>query len=399
VPRENLLDRFGRIEEDGTYTSPIENVNRRFFTTIGTLVQGRVSVGGAAISATKSALTIAIRHGLRRRQFGPPGSDDEALLLDYRVHQRRLMPPLATTIALHFAQEKLVAWLDEAFTTHDYDEIQRRKLEAFAAGVKATATWHATQTIQTCREACGGAGYLAENRFSRLKADTDVFTTFEGDNTILLQLVARGLLTDFREHFSDLGRLELVRFAGGEAYERVVERTLARQLVGAVQDALPGGDDDDRLEDRDHQLELFRWREERLLTSVARRLQRGMSDDGDAFTVFNAVQDHVLETARAHVDRLVLEAFSDAVERCGDDTLRPPLDRLFALHALTILHRERGWFFEHGRMNVRRSKDMIGVINRLCTEIRQDADVIVDAFAIPDQALAAPIGLREPPGH
>ena len=58
------------------------------------------------------------------------------------------------------------------------------------------ATWHATATIQACREACGGAGYLAENRLTTLKADTDVFTTFEGDNTVLLQLVAKGLLTE-----------------------------------------------------------------------------------------------------------------------------------------------------------------------------------------------------------
>ena len=67
-----------------------------------------------------------------------------------------------------------------------------------------TSTWHATRTIQECREACGGAGYLAENRFTALKADTDVFTTFEGDNHVLLQLVAKGLLTDYASEFEDM---------------------------------------------------------------------------------------------------------------------------------------------------------------------------------------------------
>jgi acyl-CoA oxidase len=33
--------------------------------------------------------------------------------------------------------------------------------------LKALGTWHATRTIQECREACGGAGYLSENRFPR----------------------------------------------------------------------------------------------------------------------------------------------------------------------------------------------------------------------------------------
>src|SRR3954464_1114022 len=97
VPRENLLDRYAQVAPDGTYTSPIENPTKRFFTMLGTLIQGRISVSGASISATKVALTIAIRRALNRRQFGPPGGQEEALLLDYRTHQRRLFPGLATT--------------------------------------------------------------------------------------------------------------------------------------------------------------------------------------------------------------------------------------------------------------------------------------------------------------
>ena len=66
-------------------------------------------------------------------------------------------------------------------------------------GLKAANTWHATRAIQEAREACGGAGYLAENRLIALKADTDVFTTFEGDNRVLTQLVAEELLTAYAD--------------------------------------------------------------------------------------------------------------------------------------------------------------------------------------------------------
>nr|WP_257911187.1 hypothetical protein [Janibacter limosus] len=48
VPRENLLGRYGDIDEQGRYSSPIESVNRRFFTMLGTLVRGRVTVGAGA---------------------------------------------------------------------------------------------------------------------------------------------------------------------------------------------------------------------------------------------------------------------------------------------------------------------------------------------------------------
>ena len=114
------------------------------------------------------------------------------------MHQRRLFPLLARTYALHFAQERLAADLHEVFSHEDASERDRRALESRAAGTKALGTWHASRTIQECREACGGAGYLSVNRFDALRADTDVFTTFEGDNTILLQLVAKGLLTDYQ---------------------------------------------------------------------------------------------------------------------------------------------------------------------------------------------------------
>ena len=179
VGRDALLDRYATVHPDGTYESPIENPAKRFFVMLGTLIQGRVSVCGASITASKSALDIAIRHALERRQFGPPGRE-EALLLDYRTHQRRLLPALATTYGLHFAQARLVDRLHEAFCV-EVPERRRRELETLAAGLKAAASSHATATIQACREACGGQGYLSENRLGALRADTDVFTTFEGD--------------------------------------------------------------------------------------------------------------------------------------------------------------------------------------------------------------------------
>src|SRR2546423_11353669 len=158
VPREGLLDRFGSVTRDGTYTSPIANDTRRFFTMLGTLVSGRVSVSGAGLSAAKLALAIAIRYGLRRRQFRVPGGDEEVILLDYLQHQRRLLPALATTYALHFAQSALVASLHSARDGDSADAYEQRAIETVAACLQAVSTWHSTQTIQTCREACGGGG-------------------------------------------------------------------------------------------------------------------------------------------------------------------------------------------------------------------------------------------------
>ena len=53
VPRENLLDRFGSIDDAGRYSSPIPSSGRRFFEMLGTLVAGRISIAAASVSAAK----------------------------------------------------------------------------------------------------------------------------------------------------------------------------------------------------------------------------------------------------------------------------------------------------------------------------------------------------------
>jgi acyl-CoA oxidase len=396
VPRDALLDRYGSVAADGTYSSPIESTSRRFFTMLGTLVQGRVSVSGAAVSAAKSALTIAVRYAEARRQFKAPGSDREVPLLDYVQHQRRLLPALATTYALHFAQAGLVASLHEVFSKGDQaDELSRRKLETLAAGIKATTTWHATHTIQTCREACGGAGYLSVNRLPGLKADTDVFTTFEGDNTVLFQLVAKTLLTNYQQEFGELDAIGTVRFVADQVLETVVERIGGRAIVQRLIDAVPGRDEDVNLRDRGYQLSLFEWREKHMLDGVTRRLRSGISDGEDPFDVFNSAQDHVLAAARAHIDRVVLELFVEAIDECEIEPVRELLDRLCDLHVMSMLERDRAWFLEHGRLTPARAKAVVAAVNELCGELRPHASMLVDAFAIPDVVLAAPIALGD----
>ncbi|SFO09330.1 Acyl-coenzyme A oxidase [Geodermatophilus obscurus] len=389
VPREMLLDRYGQVAEDGTYTSSIENETRRFFTMLGTLVRGRVSVGGSAGAATRMALDIAVRYGEVRRQFTAPGRDREIVLNDYLVHQRKLLPALATSYALAFAQEELVGTMHDIQTAvHEHgeevDEAAQRELESRAAGLKAAQTWHATRTIQTCREALGGAGYLAENRLPQLKADTDVFTTFEGDNTVLMQLVAKGLLTGYRDAFGSLDGWGRVAFVADMVRETVLERTAARALVTRLVDAVPGREDVLPLRDRGWQLAMLEFREKHTLEGAIRRLRRNAATDGmEPFEVFNSVQDHVLRTAQAHVDRIVLEAFVAGIERAADPGARALLDTLCDLYALSTIEADKGWFLEHGRLTPARSKALTATVNALLRELRPHMVTLVDGFAIP----------------
>lgn len=384
VPRENLLNKYADVAEDGTYSSPIENPGRRFFTMLGTLIRGRVTVGGSAGAAARVALDIATRYALQRRQFQAPDDDHEVLLMDYLVHQRRLFPLIARAYALQFAQNELVAKTHDLQTADDPDPEEQRELESRAAGLKAANTWHATWAIQEAREACGGAGYLAENRLIALKADTDVFTTFEGDNHVLMQLVAKELLTAYADDIKGMSPVEWVRFAANFAGERVLKRTAAETIIQTIIDTRQDSEEEGSLFNRGTQLKMFEDREEYMIATVARRLQ-GKSKEMSAFDAFNAVQDHVLHAAQVHIDRIVLEAFVAGIDSCEDEEARKILGLVCDLYALSVLEDDKAWFVEHRFLSTERAKAVTRGINERCRTLRPYAKLLVDGFGIPEQ--------------
>jgi acyl-CoA oxidase len=384
IPRENLLNKYADVAEDGTYTSPIENPGRRFFTMLGTLIRGRVTVGGSAGAATRVALDIATRYALERRQFEAPGAEEEVLIMDYLVHQRRLFPLIAKSYALQFAQNELVAKCHELQTSDDPDAEEQRELESRAAGLKAANTWHATRSIQEAREACGGAGYLAENRLIALKADTDVFTTFEGDNHVLTQLVAKELLTAYADDVKSMSPAQWVRFAANFAGERVLKRTAAQTIMQTIIDTREDNEEEGSLFNRGTQVKMFEDREQYMLASVARRLQ-AKSKEMSPFDAFNAVQDHVLHAAKAHIDRIILEAFVAGIDTCEDEQARDILGMVCDLYALSVIEDDKSWFVEHRFLSTERSKAVTRGINDRCRKLRPHAELLVDGFGIPEQ--------------
>ena len=378
VPRANLLGRYATVAADGTYSSPISSDNKRFFTMLGTLVGGRISVAAAGVTASKSALTIAIRYGALRRQFGPAGQP-EMCVLDYLSHQLRLMPALAATWALHFAVNDLL----EVSLADDSDDA--RDVETLAAGIKAAATWHAIDACQAARECCGGSGFLSANRIPAIRTDVDVFATFEGDNTVLMQLLARNLLTSY---------------ARGFQYDMVgtVLRQLTRRARRELTDRNPfvtRRRDDEHLRDAAFHLDVLEIRSESLLAAAARRVRKRIEGGMDGFLAFNEVQDHLLALAHAWVDHRVARSFAAAVDAMPAGPERDAMERLRALDAVTRIKNAAEWYVENGYMQPDKSRALRKTHTALCREVREHAVALTDAFGIPDSALSAPIAFED----
>jgi acyl-CoA oxidase len=374
VPVENLLDRFAGITADGKFTSPIASDNRRFFTMLGTLVGGRIGIPRSGLSAVKSGLTITIKYSDQRKQFGPEGAP-EVPILNYRTHQRRLMPLLANAYALHFSLQ----YLTDRFINRTEEEMQ--EIEALAAGLKAFATWNTTATLQECRESCGGKGYLSENRIDDLKNDTDIYTTFEGDNTVLMQLVAKSRLTEFKQEFARMDFFGILGYVAEQAATSISE----------LNPITVRNTDEEHLLDPAFQLDAFKYRERDILTSAAKRLKRHISEGMDSFDAFNVAQHHLVQVGFAYIERMVLEKFIEQVNQTTDTGCKAILKKLCDLFALSQIDKNKGWYLEQGYMEGVKTKAIRKLMNQLCWDIRQEAVPLVDAFAIPDSCLAAPI--------
>ena len=391
VPRRDLLDRYGSVAPDGTYSSPIASPGRRFFTMLSTLVQGRVSLDGAAINVSKIALIIAITYGNQRRQFTGPSATDEVVLLDYAEHQRRLLPLLAQTYAAVFAHERLLVTFHDVFSgTSDTDE-DRQDLETIAAALKPSSTWHALATLQAAREACGGAGYLTENRLVSLRADLDVYATFEGDNTVLLQLVAKRLLADWSKEFTDIDAAGVARYVAGRAGSAMLHRT---PLLRVVQTLADGGDtrrSAGQLRETETQRELLTDRVETMVAEVATALRPAMkAPREEASRRFNEHQHALIECACAHADLLQWEAFTAGLEKVDDPGTRQVLTWLRDLFGLTVIERNLAWYLINGRLSAGRARTVTSYIERLLPRLRPHAQSLVDAFGYgPEHVRAA----------
>ena len=389
VPRTNLLNRYGDVSADGTYTSPIASPGRRFFTMLGTLVQGRVSLDGACVNASKMALQIAVTYGNQRRQFADH-TGQETVLLDYQRHQRRLIPRIATTYAQNFAHDVLLRKFDDVFGGRDDSDESRQDLETLAASLKPLSTWFALDTLQEAREACGGQGFLAENRLVGLRADLDIYVTFEGDNNVLLQLVAKRLLTDFGKKFKKATPAELAKFALGQTADRALSNSGLRRLGQNVTDMGSTARAVARLRDANTQRELLADRVETMVTHLATELQSA-AKSGRAEEAFNERQSELIEAAIAHAELLQWEAFTAGLEKIQDASTKAVLTWVRDLFGLGLIEKSMAWYLIHGRLSAQRAQAVTRYVDRLIARLRPHAQDLVDAFGYGPEHLRAEI--------
>lgn len=246
--------------------------------------------------------------------------------------------------------------------------------------------------MQACREACGGAGFLAANRLVGLRGDLDVYATFEGDNTVLLQMVGKRLLADFGRETAQMDIAGQMRWVAERAGDMALHRTPLRRTSQSIMDVGSRARSAEELQSAGVQRELLEDRVETLVEEIALRLRPTQkAGAAERAAAFDANQVDIVEAARAHGELLQWEAFTAALGQITDPEALRVLTWLRDLFALTTIERNLAWYLLHGRLSTQRAKTVTSYVERLLNRLRPIAADLVDAFGYDNRHLRADI--------
>ncbi|XVF66757.1 hypothetical protein PTKIN_Ptkin10aG0063300 [Pterospermum kingtungense] len=369
VPRENLLNSVADVSPDGKYLSSIKDPDQRFAAFMAPLTSGRVNIAVTSVYQAKVGLAIAIRYALTRRAFSLKPNEPEVLLLDYPSHQRRLLPLVAKTYAMSFAAKYLkILYVKRTPQSN-------KTIHVFSSSFKATFTWNNMQTLQECREACGGQGLKTENRIGNLISEYDVQSTFEGDNHILMQQVSKAL---FAEYLAAQKRNKVFKGLGLEHMNRPCP-IIPSQLNSTT------------LRSSQFQMDALCLREKNLLdlfvADVSQYQANGESKEHAFIKSYQVAED----LGRAFSDRTILQTFVEAEATLVSGSLKDVLGLLRSLYALTCL--EDVAFLHYGYLSVDNAASVRKEITKICSELRPHALALVSSYGIPD-AFLSPIAFN-----
>ncbi|KAI8636766.1 acyl-CoA dehydrogenase/oxidase C-terminal [Parasitella parasitica] len=381
IPRAYMLMKHTQVSRSGNVKEPkLQQL------TYGALLQGRVAMVVDSGNVSKKALTIAIRYAAIRRQFSNSKSDIETKLLDYPIHQRRLMPLMAQTFAMLFTGNEMTAMFNkmmgrlENAKTDDPDLAEvlemLKETHSTSAGLKAFCTWNCLSTIEACRQACGGHGYSAYTGLAGMYQDFAVQCTWEGDNTILTLQLGRYLISSYREALS--GK----RLSPGVGYLNSLDTLIGKRCSVTNNELLV-----------DPAVIIEGWQVvcANVVQNAALEFQECIDRGLDVDDAYEQCSQSRLYAAKLHSYGYLFNRFVDGVSKV-EDSLKSVLMSVCLLYGFYTVEENAGAFLQYEYFSPKQVEFIRNKTNELCGIVRDQAIPLVDSFNLSDYIVNSPLG-------
>ena len=405
IPQDHMLSRFVQIVhgDDGAITVRTQPQLDQI-SGYSALLSGRVNMVMDSFRFGAKFATIATRYAVGRQQFADKPGGKETQLLDYPLHQYRVIPQLALVYLVSPVAFKLMdnyyATLDELYRVSSAGDpkalvtvsAKLKNLFISSASLKATNTWLVAQLIDELRQTCGGHGYSQYNAFGKGYNDWVVQCTWEGDNTVLSLTSAKSILKKFGDA-ATRGKFDAE--LDGDQFGYMDPAFISQVYTGAVS---PGNLNDDGEANLESYIQIWAIVLVKLLIHVGKAVKAAGRDGAVATGGDGAISKLLVQVSRFHAIYLMLQTYYRKLRDADDSHIscaasRDALWDVFRLFSLYHVDKHAGEFLQ---LQVLKARDLSGTVQprlfALLARLRPECIALTDALELPDAMLNAPIG-------
>ncbi|XP_014300019.1 peroxisomal acyl-coenzyme A oxidase 3 [Microplitis demolitor] len=399
IPKDNLLNRTGDINEDGEYESSFSDPQRILGAVLENLSAGRMGICGESVNRLGAAVVIAVRYAAVRKQFASSLSGDKAIespIIEYELHQWRLFPYLAAaSIFRIFMTEFTEVYVENVEKSMGGGNIPNLsqivgEIHSIVSAIKPLITWTCKAALSECREACGGHGYHKAANLGDLTVNHEPTVTYEGDNNVLMQQTSNWVLRQWLEvqTGSTIGSpLSSVTFLLHGA--SIINKKFTATCIDDVKSLKFVKD-------------TYEWLITYLVMETQRKFEEGKAKGLDSFAARTKAQVYCAASlSRAYGEMIILKYCTIRLDKViktipSNKSLKIVLNNMMLLYSLSCLEKHLASFYQGGYCTGPQMTDLIreSILN-ICSELKPEAVAIADALAPPDFVLNSVLGMSD----
>lgn len=382
IPRFFMLQKFCQVSREGDVNlPPLEQLS------YSALLGGRVQMVMDSYRWTARFATIALRYAVGRRQFKSASQGDgaETQLLNYPLHQRRLLPYLAQAYVFSAGAWKIERTITETLDTldknvaaEDMGAIMKsindlKALFIDSASAKSTATWLTADCIDQCRQSCGGHGYSSYNGFGKAYNDWVVQCTWEGDNSVLAMSVGKPIIRAVKAVL-ELGKKQSASLSFLNDAKKFDNTDL---IITSAADIID--------------INKILRATEVLITRIAIQGAKVVAENNDNFDTVGAAS-LAISKLKAHL--YFLTEYVKRIDENEHADLNNYLLKLGQLYATAnVVEKFSGEFLSYSIISPQLLNQLTNtIVPQICKEIRPDVIAYTDSFQYTDFVLNSAIG-------